>query len=187
MAALLCRRPCRRRQLSPCLTLRERRKQLYTCFHNRSAGESRPRDFRETPSGPLFRSHQPRRGRGRWRCRRDHECDPGVPAVRPVLGGEFPVALEIEIALHVADREDEPDLRAEADDLRLEAADPIAVAAVAADLLVDVADEPATAAMSSLPWPPAGPVPPIHGATDGHSIPAESEPAKTFRPALKLA
>src|SRR5262249_41152516 len=82
-----------------------------------------------------------RRGARRLLCRRDHECDPGVPAVGPVLVGEFPVAFEIEITLRRgAQRNDEPELRAAAHDLRLEAADVIARTAVATDLLVDIAD-----------------------------------------------
>jgi hypothetical protein len=52
------------------------------------------------------------------------------------------VAFQIEIALQlVIDREDVAELWANADDARLEAADPIAGAAVAADLLIDVAHE----------------------------------------------
>src|SRR5262249_15911300 len=40
----------------------------------------------------LFREHSPRRGPRRLFRRRDHECHPGVPAVGPVVVGEFPVA-----------------------------------------------------------------------------------------------
>src|SRR5712691_9701084 len=45
----------------------------------------------------LFRDHSFRRGARRLFGRRDHECDPGIPAVGPVLVGEFPIALEIEV------------------------------------------------------------------------------------------
>src|SRR6476620_2266778 len=80
--------------------------------------------------------------RCRWRCgRRDHKSDPGIPAFGPVLSGELLVSLEVQVALHVADREDEPKLRANAENLRLEAADTITRAAVATDFLVDVSDE----------------------------------------------
>ena len=55
--------------------------------------------------------------------------------------GEFPVAFEIEVRLRRgAQRNDEPDLGANADYPRPEAADAIAGAAVATDLLVDIAD-----------------------------------------------
>src|SRR5215471_14266178 len=74
----------------------------------------------------------------RWR---DHECDPGVPAVGPVLVGEFPVAFEIEVTLHrAAQGNNESELRPGAHHLRLEAAHAVAGAGVATDLLVDVAN-----------------------------------------------
>src|SRR5262249_12487757 len=88
----------------------------------------------------LFRDHSSRRGARRLFRRRDHECDPGIPAIGPVLVGEFPIASEVEIALRRgAQGNDESELRADADNLRLEAADAVAGAAVAADLLIDVA------------------------------------------------
>src|SRR5262245_25177029 len=89
----------------------------------------------------LFRDHSSRRGARhlfRWR---DHECDPGVPAVGPVVVGKFPVAFEIEISLRRGGQgNDESELRADANHARVEAADPIAGAAVATDLLVDIAN-----------------------------------------------
>src|SRR5262249_7726935 len=89
----------------------------------------------------LFRDHASRRGTRRLLRRRDHECDPGVPAVGPVLAGELPVAFEIEITLRgAAQGDDVSELRADADNLRLEAADAIAGAAVATQLSVDIAD-----------------------------------------------
>src|SRR5262245_27779162 len=88
----------------------------------------------------LLRGHASRCRWGRRLFRRgDHECDPGVPSVGPVLVGKFPVAFEIEVPLRCgAQRNDEPELRANADYPRLEATDPIAGTAVAADLLVDI-------------------------------------------------
>jgi len=59
--------------------------------------------------------------------------------VGTVLRGKLRVVLQIEIALQVADRKDEAELRANPDHLRLKAADAVAGAAVAADLLIDVA------------------------------------------------
>ena len=74
--------------------------------------------------------------------RRKHERDPCVPAVRPICVVEFLVAFEIEIALGGgADGNNETDLRPNANHARLEAADPIARPAVAADLVIDIADE----------------------------------------------
>src|SRR5215469_11801871 len=72
---------------------------------------------------------------------RDRKGKPHVPAVGPMGGIEFPVGLEIEIALQVAHRNDVADLRTDAQDAGLEAADPVAAAAVAGKLVVDVADE----------------------------------------------
>ena len=71
----------------------------------------------------------------------DRERHPGVPPLRAVLGGKFLVALEVEIALHRAHRQDESDLRPDTGDPRLEAADPVADAAVATELLVEVPDQ----------------------------------------------
>ncbi len=89
----------------------------------------------------LLREHRPRRrARAARRGRRNHERDPGIPAGRPVLGTEFSIALKVEIALHVSDREDEAELRADAEDLGLEASDAVAGAAIATELFVHVAD-----------------------------------------------
>src|SRR6267142_5879850 len=78
-----------------------------------------------------------RSGRGR----RDGKGHPRIPAGWPVFRSELAVSLEIEIALHVADRKQEPDLGADANHLGLEAADTVARTAVAAELLVDIAYE----------------------------------------------
>ena len=59
-----------------------------------------------------------------------------------MLGGELLVDLQIEIALQVADRKDEADLRTEADNTRLEGAEGVAGAAVAGELLIVVATRP---------------------------------------------
>src|SRR5262249_31028325 len=75
----------------------------------------------------LFRDHSSRRGARRLFRGRDHECDPGVPAVGPVLVGECPVALQIEITLRRgAEGNNKSELWTRADDLRLEASDAIA-------------------------------------------------------------
>jgi hypothetical protein len=62
--------------------------------------------------------------------------------VGTVLRGKLAVVLQIEIALQVADRKDETELRPDTGHLRLEATDAVAGAAVAADLLVHVAHHP---------------------------------------------
>src|SRR5262245_62816469 len=94
------------------------------------------------PSQPaLLRNHPSRRGARRLLCRRDHERDPAVPAGGPVLVAEFPVAFEIEVTLRLSGQgNNEAELRTHTNHARLEAAHPIAGAAVAADLLVDIAD-----------------------------------------------
>src|SRR5579872_1354958 len=95
----------------------------------------------EQPGQTLLRIHRLDR-RWRWCGGGDVESYPGIPAGGPVFASEFPIRLEIEISLQlVAERKDVADLRADADDLRLEATDAIAGSAVAADLLVDIADE----------------------------------------------
>src|SRR5438128_5233912 len=58
--------------------------------------------------------------------RRDGEGDPGIPATGTILCGKLSVSLEIEIALHVADRKKESDLGTDANHLGLEAADTVA-------------------------------------------------------------
>jgi class 3 adenylate cyclase len=88
----------------------------------------------------LFRDHSSRRGACRLFRRREHEADPHVPAVGPVLRGKFFVAFDIKVTLsRGAQGNNEPDLRANANHLGLEATDPIARAAVATDLLIHVA------------------------------------------------
>jgi hypothetical protein len=52
------------------------------------------------------------------------------------------ISLEIEIALHVPDREDESELRANAENLGLKATQPIAGAAVASDLFIGIPYQP---------------------------------------------
>jgi hypothetical protein len=53
---------------------------------------------------------------------------------------ELPIGFEVHIALQIAERDDVSDLRPDADYLRLEATYPIAGAAVATELIVDIAD-----------------------------------------------
>ena len=54
---------------------------------------------------------------------------------------EFPVCLQVEISLHVADGKDIPDLRAYSENARSEAAEKRTSAGVVRDLLVGVSEE----------------------------------------------
>src|SRR5262245_40540541 len=81
---------------------------------------------------------------GRWRRRRcggEIERQPEIPARRPILVGKFAIGFQVQISLQVSDRKNVANLRTNADHPRLEAADSIAGAAVAADLLVEVTHE----------------------------------------------
>src|SRR5262249_21152756 len=71
----------------------------------------------------LFRDHSSRRGARRLLRRRDHKCDPGIPAVGPILRGEFLVAFDVEVTLRRGGQgNDEPELRAHADQRRRQCA-----------------------------------------------------------------
>src|SRR5262245_21748099 len=97
-----------------------------------SIGRAAGRMLMMHPLISYFVNHPSRCGARRLFRWRDHERDPGVPSVGPVLVGEFPVAFDIEITLRLDGQgNDEPELRANADHARLEAAHPIAGAAVA--------------------------------------------------------
>src|SRR6516165_3423575 len=101
----------------------------YMSFGGRWSAAVRPCAAARTYGGGglLSADHASRRGTRRLFRRRDHECDPGVPAIGPVLVGEFPVAFEIEIALRLSGQgNDESELRPGAHHLRLEATHPIA-------------------------------------------------------------
>jgi hypothetical protein len=58
-----------------------------------------------------------------------------------VLSLELPVSLQVEIALHVPDRKNVADLRADPEHARFEVAERRARAAVAGELLIGVADQ----------------------------------------------
>jgi hypothetical protein len=69
--------------------------------------------------------------------------DAALGVVRPAIVREFPIAFEIKVTLsRGADGNNESELRANADDLRLEATHAISGATVATDLFVDIADQP---------------------------------------------
>src|SRR4029453_11315515 len=81
--------------------------------------------------GYLFCDHSSRRGARSLFRRRDRERDPGITAVRSVQRGEFLVAFDVEVTLgRGAQGNNESELRADADNLRLEAAHPVSGAAV---------------------------------------------------------
>src|SRR3954468_20181236 len=85
----------------------------------------------------LLGDHAPlRRPRRVRRRRRDREREPGIPSVPAVLRAELLVGLEIDVALQFPERDDVSQLRTDAGHPGLEAADPVAGAAVARELLV---------------------------------------------------
>src|SRR5262245_2187234 len=95
------------------------------------------------PAARLFRDHPPRRGR---RCaggrRRNGECEPSVPAIGTVLRGEFLVAFDVNVALpFFADWEQISELWPNANNLRLEAAHPVAGATIATNFFVNIAHD----------------------------------------------
>ena len=69
-------------------------------------------------------------------------CEPRVPTMRSILSIDFPVALDVDVGLNCAQWDDVAELRSDAYDPRLEAADAIAAAAVAPDLIINVANHP---------------------------------------------
>src|SRR2546421_121480 len=94
----------------------------------------RPACIRATePWQIVFRVHRPpcwRRRSLAWRGRRNHKRDPGIPAFRAALRGEFLVGFEVEVSLHAGDRKEVSELWANSEHLGLEATHPIPRAAV---------------------------------------------------------
>src|SRR5882757_382972 len=78
----------------------------------------------------------------RLRCfLRDRECQPRIPARRPVSGIELSISLQAQKCLIAPDRENISDLRAHAEYARAEAAENGRLTEIVGDLLVGVADE----------------------------------------------
>ena len=75
------------------------------------------------------------------RCRPDRECQPGVPARWPVGRVEFTVSFQIQIPLHVSNRENVTDLRADPEHPRSEASKNRAPAGIVRNLLIGISDE----------------------------------------------
>src|ERR1700730_5200783 len=90
----------------------------------------------------LLRHQSPRRrdSAGR-RHRRDRERQPRIPSRRPVGLIEFAVSFQIEITLHVADREQVSDLRTDADHSRPESTQDGVLSEVVSDLLIHVSHQ----------------------------------------------
>jgi hypothetical protein len=80
-------------------------------------------------------------GRRLWCPWRYRECQPGVPAFGPVLRSEFLVRFHVDVAVHVADREQKADLRTDAGDARPEPAKRRAGSGVVVDLPKVIADQ----------------------------------------------
>jgi hypothetical protein len=58
------------------------------------------------------------------------------------VGVELAIALEIQVSLIISERKNIPNLRADADDARLEGADAVAASTVAGELVVHIAHRP---------------------------------------------
>src|SRR5262249_2283673 len=89
----------------------------------------------------LFAVHGRRRHSCRWRRWRDREGEPRIDARRPVAGVKLSVGFQVQVSLHVSDRKKISNLRADADDARLEGTNPVARTPVTRTLVVDVADQ----------------------------------------------
>src|SRR5882757_9583530 len=78
----------------------------------------------------------------RLRCfLRDRECQPRVPARRPVSGVELSISLQAQKCLIAPNGENISDLRAHAEYARAETAENCRLTEIVGDLLVGVADE----------------------------------------------
>jgi hypothetical protein len=73
--------------------------------------------------------------------KRNPEREPDVPALRPILGSEFVVTLEIHVPRAVADLAEMAGLWSDRRDLRLEITEACARSAIAGELIVDIADD----------------------------------------------
>jgi hypothetical protein len=88
------------------------------------------------PYQMLGRRHRARRWRGR-----DGECQPSIPAGRPVCRVKLTIGFHVQVTLHVSYRKQIAELRADAQDARAECAENGVLTGINADLLVDVSDE----------------------------------------------
>src|SRR6187402_1549651 len=87
--------------------------------------------------------HRPpcrRHGAG-WRHRRDRERQPGIPARRPVLGGELAIGFHVEISLHVPNREEISELWTNSEDPGSKTTEDGILTEVVRDLLIGVSHE----------------------------------------------
>src|SRR4051812_43624743 len=83
------------------------------------------------------------RWRGAWRRSRIRDCEgePCIPTLRPILGSKLAVRLQTEESLLSGDWENIPQLRPGGEDSGLECTNPVASAAVRADLVVGIPDK----------------------------------------------
>src|SRR5260370_21608001 len=94
--------------------------------------------------GPLLllRHHVPRWRNGRFRrFLRNRERQPGIPARRPICRIELAISLQVQVPLHVFDRENIAELRTYAENPRPEASKNRVPADVVRDLLIGIADK----------------------------------------------
>src|SRR5271169_4665126 len=75
-------------------------------------------------------------GTAKWNTQRRKEC----VAFDAILRPELPVAAQVEISRLTAERENVPDLGTDGRDARLERPDPVTAAAIAAQLVIHIAN-----------------------------------------------
>jgi hypothetical protein len=75
------------------------------------------------------------------RCRRNRERQPGVPARWPVGRIEFAIAFQVQVSLHVSNRENKPNLRTDPEYPGPEATKDRAPADVVGDLLIGISNK----------------------------------------------
>src|SRR5262245_18077174 len=91
----------------------------------------------------ILRVHPAHRCRWRlraWRSGRKLHRKPSIPSMRPVLSVKFAIAFDIDVGLHCAEWNDVTKLWPNPNYPGLEATHPVARAAVATDLIVEIAD-----------------------------------------------
>ena len=89
----------------------------------------------------LLRNQVPGWRRFGGRCRRNRERQPRVPARWTIRLVEFPICLEVQISLHVADGEDIADLWTHSEDTRSETTEKRTSASIVRYLLVGISNE----------------------------------------------
>ena len=79
--------------------------------------------------------------RALWSRWRNREREPGIPARRPVRRIELTKALQVQISLHLSDREKISDLGTDAEHVRLEAAEDRVTSGIVSNLLIGISNK----------------------------------------------